>query len=125
MPLTAIQVRNAKPGRHADERGLHLLVKPSGAKSWVLRVQADGRRRDLGLGPVDLVPLARARELAREGRLMMREGRDPSIEWKRQRTGPATFEAVARQYHEAVKGAGATQSMPPSGFQRCKPMSSP
>ena len=29
MPkLNAIQVRNAKPGRHADGKGLYLLVKP-------------------------------------------------------------------------------------------------
>jgi hypothetical protein len=47
--LSAVQVRNAKPGRHADGKGLYLLVKPKrnrktgtiepGAKSWVLRVQ--------------------------------------------------------------------------------------
>jgi len=55
--LTALQVKNAKPGRHADGKGLYLFVKPTGAKSWVLRVQGDGRRRDFGLGPVDLVSL--------------------------------------------------------------------
>ena len=26
--LNAVQVRNAKPGRHADGKGLYLLVKP-------------------------------------------------------------------------------------------------
>ena len=30
-----------------------LIVKPSGARSWVLRVQADGKRRDVGLGAVE------------------------------------------------------------------------
>ncbi|MEC3950828.1 Arm DNA-binding domain-containing protein [Sphingobium sp. HWE2-09] len=49
-PLTAISAKNAKPGRHGDGRGLYLLVKPTGAKSWLLRVQVDGRRRDIGLG---------------------------------------------------------------------------
>src|SRR3546814_20087288 len=44
--LTALQVRNAKPGRHADGRGLYLLVRPSGSRSWVLRTQVDGKRRD-------------------------------------------------------------------------------
>jgi hypothetical protein len=43
--LTVTEVRNAKPGRHADGKGLYLLVKPSGAKSWVMRVQMGGRRR--------------------------------------------------------------------------------
>ncbi|WP_414713857.1 Arm DNA-binding domain-containing protein [Sphingomonas sp.] len=54
MPqLTALSVRNAKPGRHADGRGLYLLVKPTGARSWPLRVQVDGKRRDVGFDPVD------------------------------------------------------------------------
>src|SRR3546814_2454930 len=47
--LTALQVRNAKPGRYADGRGLYLLVRPSGSRSWVLRTQVDGKRRDRGL----------------------------------------------------------------------------
>ena len=42
--LNAVQVKNVKPGRHADGKGLYLLVKPAepevrrnriGAKSWV------------------------------------------------------------------------------------------
>src|SRR3546814_8277351 len=48
--LTALQVRNAKPGRHADGRGLYLLVRPSGSRSWVLRTQVEGKRRERGLG---------------------------------------------------------------------------
>jgi hypothetical protein len=46
--LTAVTVKNAKPGRHADGDGLYLLVKPTGAKSWLLRIQVDGQRRDIG-----------------------------------------------------------------------------
>lgn len=101
--LTTVQVRTAKPGRHADGKGLYLFVKPSGAKSWVLRVQADGRRRDFGLGPVDLVSLHDAREKAVEGRKLVRAGLDPSIEWKRVRIVVPTFEMAARTYHENVK----------------------
>ena len=33
--LTAMAVKHAKPGRHADGGGLHLLVKETGAGSWV------------------------------------------------------------------------------------------
>lgn len=40
MPLTDIQVRNARPGtksiRLKDERGLYLEVAPSGGKWWRL-----------------------------------------------------------------------------------------
>jgi hypothetical protein len=81
--LTALQVKNAKPGRHTDGKGLYLLVKPSGAKSWVLRIVVNGRRRDFGLGPADLVSLNEAREKALEARKMVRNGFDPSLEWKK------------------------------------------
>jgi predicted RNase H-related nuclease YkuK (DUF458 family) len=52
MALTARKVETAAPGRYVDGRGLMLVVKPSGAKSWVLRYQLNGRRRDMGLGPL-------------------------------------------------------------------------
>lgn len=35
--LTAVTVKNADPGRHADGGGLLLLVKRTGARSWVFR----------------------------------------------------------------------------------------
>ena len=41
--LTAMAVKNAKPGRHADGGGLHLLVKETGARSWVYRFMLKGR----------------------------------------------------------------------------------
>jgi len=108
MPsLTALRVKNAKPGRHSDGKGLYLLVKPSGARSWVLRVMAEGdngwQRRDFGLGSVDLVSLEEARDKAREGRKIAKAGFNPSKEWKRVREVVPTFEVAARQYHESIK----------------------
>lgn len=67
--LTTLAVKNAKPGRHADGGGLYLLVKDSGARSWVYRASIGGKVRDIGLGPAwghDAVSLAAARELARD-----------------------------------------------------------
>lgn len=46
--LTALKVKNAKPGRHVDDEGLCLVVKPSGAKSWVLRVGKVGAGAEMG-----------------------------------------------------------------------------
>jgi hypothetical protein len=43
-------IETAPPGRHSDGRNLYLLVKKSGSKSWVLRYQYNGVRRDIGLG---------------------------------------------------------------------------
>ena len=62
--LSELRVKNAKPGVHGDGSGLYLRVKPSGAKSWVLRVQHMGKREDIGLGGYPLVTLATAREKA-------------------------------------------------------------
>src|SRR5215210_8831292 len=77
--LTDRKVGTAGPGRHGDEavRGLMLVVQPGGSRSWVLRYQMAGRRRDMGLGPYPEIGLARARERAMEARRLVKEGRDP------------------------------------------------
>ena len=63
--LTAVQLRQLiQPGRYADGNGLYLVVDPSGAKRWLLRLVVQGRRRDIGLGGAGLVTLAEARERA-------------------------------------------------------------
>jgi len=64
LTATAVKPANA-PGRHGDGDGLFLLVGKSGGKSWMVRVQKDGRRRDIGLGSEKKVTLALARERAR------------------------------------------------------------
>lgn len=79
--LTAVAVKAATaPGRYQDGNGLQLLVKPSGAQSWVLRIQVDGRRRDIGLGSTATVTLKEAREKADELRRMYQRGADPLAE---------------------------------------------
>jgi hypothetical protein len=47
--VTVRKVENAKPEQYIDEGSLMLFVKPSRGKSWVLRAQVDGWRRDIGL----------------------------------------------------------------------------
>jgi len=77
VTLSARKVETAPPGRHVDGRGLMLVVKPSGARSWVLRYQLNGRCRDMGIGPYPEVTLAKAREKALEARRHLVEGVDP------------------------------------------------
>src|SRR5687767_1984293 len=77
MPLSARKVETAPPGRHMDGRGLMLFVKESGARSWVLRYQLNGRRRDMGLGPYPEVTLAAARQKALDARRQLVDGVDP------------------------------------------------
>lgn len=105
MKLTALQTKNAKPGRHADGNGLYLLVSPAGSKSWVLRIQVDGRRRDFGLGALQEVSLAKAREKAQQWRKLAKEGHNPSAEAKRQKASQTTFEDAAHTFYEERKGS--------------------
>lgn len=79
MALSVRKVQTAKPGRHTDGQGLMLLVKASGARSWVLRYQIKGRRRDMGLGSWPEISLAQARERAMEARRAIVLGQDPLI----------------------------------------------
>ena len=97
--LTAGFVRSATPGRYCDGQGLYLYVQSSGARSWVQRLVIHGRRRDIGLGSVALVPLADAREKALVNRKLAREGGDPLAEKRRAESMP-TFADAARRVLE-------------------------
>lgn len=98
--LTAVAVKNAKPGRHADGGGLHLLVKESGARSWVYRFMLKGKSRDVGLGAAGPggISLAEARDARDALRLKVKAGVDPLEERKRQ---VALAEAAAKQAQAA------------------------
>ena len=101
--LSALAVKAAeKPGRYGDGEGLFLVVGKSGGKSWIVRVQKSGRRRDIGLGSASKVPLKLARERAALVRSQVEAGIDPVLE-RRKRNGIPTFEEAANQVHEEHK----------------------
>jgi len=122
--LTPLQVKNAKPGRHADGGGLHLLVKDSGARSWVFRFMLNSRSRDVGLSRCpeaiallrktggEELTLAQARDIAAIYRLKVKAGIDPLEEREQEAAESAsaasaakakaiTFRAVAEAYISA------------------------
>jgi integrase len=101
--LSALGVKNAKPGRHGDGDGLYLLVSATGAKSWMIRVQRDGKRRDIGLGSFAALSLADARTKAAELRKHALNGRDPIEERDRDRRPTPTFKDAVKATHEALK----------------------
>ncbi len=106
--LTALKARALRePGRHSDGEGLTLFIKDSGAKSWVLRMQTSGKRRDFGLGSFETVSLAEAREKASEIRKQLRNGIDP-VAAKRAAIIEAprtpTFRQAAAIAHDEHKG---------------------
>jgi integrase len=76
--LSAIKVAQLKkPGRYPDGGGLYLQVSKWRTKSWLFRFERGGAERQMGLGPVDIVSLADARERARVARRLILDGRDP------------------------------------------------
>lgn len=130
--LTALSVKNAKPGRHADGNGLYLFVKPKpgkpdegGAKSWLLRIQVDGKRRDVGLGsvsdvvkklPLDatetiqipllhrkILTLGEARDKAALLRSAAKAGLDPVAERDKERRTIPTFRVAAQEAYNVLK----------------------
>lgn len=60
--MTVRQLQGA--GRYPDGGGLYLQITPSGGKSWIFRYHTAGRERQMGLGPLEFVSLAEAREKA-------------------------------------------------------------
>lgn len=101
--LSARKVQSLnEPGRYGDGGGLYLLVRPGPEKRWVLLYRHGGKRREMGLGPLQTVSLARARELAAEARQVLAGGADP-IEVRRAPPAdaaprPTTFGDVATRY---------------------------
>lgn len=102
--LTKKAVASLGPGRHGDGNGLYLVVDPSGARRWIVRVTVKGQRNrqgkplrtDFGLGSADVVSLQDARERALEYRRMAKQGLNPRYNAARE---IPTFEEVARQVH--------------------------
>ena len=122
-PLHAKQVaaKECGTGKHgqpiaklyADGGNLHLLVKPTGARSWVFRYTFGGRRIDLGLGPAGEgrgeVTLAEARRKAGDLQHQIRAGINPGAARRAEKDAarrlvhiaavmPVTFRDVAGQY---------------------------
>jgi integrase len=68
--LTDLRIRKAKPKakpyRLFDGDGLYLRVSPTGARSWQLRYQFNGKDQLASLGKLDLLSLAEARVKANE-----------------------------------------------------------
>ena len=104
--LTAIAVKAAlgTPGTYQDGDGLFLKVDKRGGASWLLRLQRDGKRQDIGLGSAKLLTLADARSKAIGLRKAVKlDRRDVLAEKKDEVAAKVTFRAAACQYHDETK----------------------
>ena len=110
--LTALAVENAKPGTSRREisdgghNGLHLIVQPSGHKSWAVRFRVNGIPRKLTL-PAGLT-LHEAREQAAAAVNEAHRGNDPTkakkiAKQERELAKANTFAAVALLYLNSEK----------------------
>lgn len=98
--LNATQVKALRePGRYQDGDGLMLNVGKGGSKSWLLRLQSGGKRREYGLGSLRDVSLAEARELAAGIGKKLRAGVDPLAEKRAALATVPTFRQAANEYH--------------------------
>jgi integrase len=102
-----------QPGKHLDSgsadsvRGLHLVVVNSKNASWQLRYQLGGKVRWMGLGSARDVPLALARDKARQARLKLVDKVDPLEQRRQERAVQAaaalrmlTFAEAAHAFHQ-------------------------
>ena len=102
--LTALEVARLKiPGRYADGNNLYLLVEPSGAKRWVLRLTVNGRRRDMGFGNSIVIPLKKAREMAIYYKSLAKSGLDPILERKKEQGLNISFQICAENVFKIVE----------------------
>lgn len=110
--LEALQVKRLKhPGGEIPKafpvggvNGLYMQITPGGAKSWLLRLMVNGKRRTLGLGSYPTVTLAEARERARVAHGQVWHGLDPVAERKAARAALAarlTFAEAVEKTLEA------------------------
>lgn len=88
------------PGCYQDKNGLSLKVRPTGTKSWTLRYQFNGKRRDAGLGAFPAVSLAEARKKTMEYRVLINKGIDPLEQRKEASIAAVTVEDEALTFIE-------------------------
>ena len=107
MALTDIAIRalvhGDKPIKKADEKGLFLLLQPSGGKLWRFKYRINGKEKKLGLGRYPDVSLKEARRRRDEARQIMAMGVDPGEQKKQDVLAAAlnaanSFEAVGNEY---------------------------
>ncbi len=107
MALTDSAIKAAKPKASQyklhDEKGLFLIVRPTGGKLWRLKYRFAGKEQQLTIGTYPEIALKEARERRDAARKVIAEGKDPSTEKKRDKIAAAisagnTFKVVAEEF---------------------------
>ena len=99
--LTGKQIKNARPGYHADGGGLYLQKRGAGPGSWIFRYMRNGKETWLGLGSLDTINVVEAREQARQMRQMLLAGKDPAIERRERQAEQSRRQAATILFRDA------------------------
>lgn len=128
MTLSITTLRTAKPKdrpyKLTDEKGLFLLVQPSGGMLWRMKYRIDGRDDDgnpkriekkLGLGTFPEIGLKEARDERDRARQLLAKGIDPAEKKRRDKhaakvNAANSFSAVAKLYIEKNRREGLAEA---------------
>ena len=112
MALKDAEIRRSRPGdtayKLADEKGLFLLVSPSGARLWRMKYRFRGIEKKLSLGRYPEVTLKEARNKRDEARKALENGIDPMAAKKQAElvaalSAATTFRSVADEFIEKME----------------------
>jgi Arm DNA-binding domain len=95
--------------------GFGLRVSYNGRKSWIVLYRCNGVKGRLTLSRFDVLPLADARELAREALKAAAKGDDPSLQKDRDRESPTLKQLADRYIEEYAKRHRQLNSLPACG----------
>lgn len=99
-----------KQARFSDSGGLYLEAAPNGSRRWFWKYYFGGKEKRLALGSYPATSLRDARTGRDDARKIHQQGIDPAQrrqleKLERKGDADASFEAVARDYHETKKGS--------------------
>jgi integrase len=112
--LSDRKVKTAKAGKYADGGGLILRVQPTQdgtlSRYWIFRFadRTTGKDRAMGLGNLDTLSLAEARDRARACRQLLLDGNDPIAAKHARRAANATADASVRTFDQCAAAYIAT-----------------
>ena len=120
MALTDVAIRRTKPRERAyklyDEKGLYLLVSPTGAKLWRLKYRVAGKEKTLALGAYPDRTLVQARDDTYDARKLIRLAQTPlSCESRKSAIGgyaPRTHSRSWRASGTPISAASGLRGMP-------------
>ncbi|MEP2892914.1 integrase arm-type DNA-binding domain-containing protein [Roseibium sp.] len=109
--LTALDVKRlCHPGKGANKTysaggvpGLLMQITPNDTKTWLLRTTVGEVRKEYGLGGYPEISLAKARERARELKDKIRQGIDPEVERKAQKSALIAAQRRGLSFADAVE----------------------